>query len=177
LGVNSQCSGTDQDILHSWVGIARRLNAEKPGPLLSAQSGNFSVTLASGRGRRLAFPGHRCGRFVEIEKRPARTWRKKMKTETINAQANRQEKFKLGRVMATPAAMGALGANEILRALARHAAGDWGDVDREDSRANDRALQAGGRLLSAYRGERNTKFWIITEADRAATTVLLPEDY
>ena len=100
-----------------------------------------------------------------------------MKTEITDAPASRQERFKLGRVMATPAALGAIGANEILRALARHAAADWGEVDQEDSRANDHALRAGGRLLSAYHGKRNTKFWIITEADRAATTVLLPEDY
>ena len=55
--------------------------------------------------------------------------------------------------------------------------GDWGELDEEDKKANDQALQTGERLLSAYRTANGTKFWIITEADRASTCVLLPEDY
>jgi hypothetical protein len=65
----------------------------------------------------------------------------------------------------------------MLQALRRHARGDWGEVGVEDQRANDRAVQDGGRLLSAYSTKTNVKFWIITEADRSATTVLLPEEY
>lgn len=61
--------------------------------------------------------------------------------------------------------------------LSRHARGDWGVVDREDWRANDRALVESTRLFSAYLLKGGTKIWIITEADRAATTVLLPEEY
>jgi hypothetical protein len=100
-----------------------------------------------------------------------------MKTEATDKPAGSRAKFNLGRVMATPAANELVGAAEMLRALGRHAAGDWGEVDGEDWRANDRALLSGGRLLSAYRNERKAKFWIITEADRSATTVLLPADY
>jgi len=62
-------------------------------------------------------------------------------------------------------------------ALQRHVAGDWGELDEEDKKANDGALQTGERLLSAYQSATGTKFWIITEADRSVTTVLLPEDY
>jgi hypothetical protein len=66
----------------------------------------------------------------------------------------------------------------IAPALARHASGDWGLVDASDKRANDdRALIEGTRLLSAYELANGTRIWIITEADRAATTVLLPAEY
>jgi len=55
--------------------------------------------------------------------------------------------------------------------------GDWGDLCDEDKKVNDRAVAEGSRILSAYQAVNSTKFWIITEADRSATTVLLPEDY
>ena len=61
--------------------------------------------------------------------------------------------------------------------LARHAQHDWGELDNEDKRLNDQAVQDGTRLLSAYTDTKGTKFWIITEADRSATTILLPEEY
>jgi hypothetical protein len=61
--------------------------------------------------------------------------------------------------------------------IARHAAGDWGEVDREDWRANDRSLRDGSRLLSSYTLPGGTRIWIITEADRSSTCILLPEEY
>jgi len=61
--------------------------------------------------------------------------------------------------------------------LVRHIAGDWGDVDEHDYRENELSLIQGFRLLSAYTLKTGTKIWIITEADRSATTVLLPEEY
>jgi hypothetical protein len=67
--------------------------------------------------------------------------------------------------------------SEFLRALRRHLRGDWGELDREDRAANDQALLEGRRLLSAYTTETGTKFWIVTEADRSVTTVLLPGEY
>ena len=85
--------------------------------------------------------------------------------------------FRLGRIVATPNALSQLTQLEILRALQRHQAGDWGDVDVEDRQANDRALQEGTRLFSVYHSATGIKFWVITEADRSATTFLLPEDY
>jgi hypothetical protein len=60
---------------------------------------------------------------------------------------------------------------------AYHHSGDWGDVGPEDHAANVRALVEGTRLFSVYHSQTGVKFWIITEADRGATTVLLPEDY
>lgn len=83
----------------------------------------------------------------------------------------------LGQTVATPAALGVLSRTDIVTALRRHAAGDWGEVDDEDRAANDDALTTGGRLLSVYRSANGTAFWVVTEADRSVTTVLLPEDY
>lgn len=86
-------------------------------------------------------------------------------------------KFSLGRVVATPHAMERLTCGDILSALRRHVAGDWGEVPPEDAKENELSLKQRFRFLSAYRAGNGTKFWIITEADRSATTVLLPEDY
>lgn len=85
--------------------------------------------------------------------------------------------FLFGRLVATPNAINSIPNDEILKALARHARGDWGTLDKEDWDANEQALRDGGRLFSAYLSNQNIKFWIITEWDRSATTVLLPEDY
>jgi len=83
----------------------------------------------------------------------------------------------LGQLVATPTAILAVTEEEVQQALQRHVMGDWGELDEEDKKANDLALQTGERLLSAYRTANGTKFWIITEADRASSCVLLPEDY
>jgi hypothetical protein len=83
----------------------------------------------------------------------------------------------LGQTVATPAALGALTQADIFEALRRHTKGDWGDVDAEDRAANDHALEVGERLLSVYRSANGTPFWVITEADRSVTTVLMPDDY
>jgi hypothetical protein len=86
-------------------------------------------------------------------------------------------KFSLGRLVSTPNAISEIPNDEILAALCRHAGGDWGTLDDEDKASNDRALAKGGRLFSQYHSKAGVKFWIITECDRSATTVLLPEDY
>ena len=88
----------------------------------------------------------------------------------------RAARFTLGQVAITANASLRLSTEEVLTALARHASGDWGDLCPEDARANTHALDQGGRLFSAY-GHGATRFWVITEADRSVTTVLLPEDY
>lgn len=85
--------------------------------------------------------------------------------------------FRIGRISATPNALQTLSQPDILTGLQRHQAGDWGDVDNHDRQANDQALQDGTRLFSVYHSANQVKFWIITEADRWVTTVLLPEDY
>ena len=83
----------------------------------------------------------------------------------------------LGRTLATPGVLKVTTEAERSIALNRHSHGDWGDVVEEDWRVNDQALQNGERLLSVYHTLSGTKFWIITEADRSATTVLLPSEY
>lgn len=86
-------------------------------------------------------------------------------------------KFQIGQMVATPNALAQLTQDDILRGLQRHQAGDWGDMDEHDRQENELSLKSGFRLLSVYRAANGVKFWIITEADRSATTVLLPEDY
>jgi len=84
--------------------------------------------------------------------------------------------FELGQIVITATALEILASAAVMDAIDRHASGDWGDLPEEDVRSNERALQVGGRLFSAY-DSGGTRFWIITEADRSATTILLPEDY
>lgn len=88
-----------------------------------------------------------------------------------------EEKFALGRVVATTGAVNAIPIDEIEAGLRRHHAGDWGELDEHDRQENELSLQKRFRLLSAYRSKAGVKFWIITEADRTVTTVLLPEEY
>ncbi len=88
-------------------------------------------------------------------------------------------KFPLGQVVATPGALEALRAanQDALPLLRRHAEGDWGEVSPDDAQENEFSLTHGLRLLSAYTLADGTRLWIITEADRSATTLLLPEEY
>ena len=88
-----------------------------------------------------------------------------------------QPRFKLGKVLATPGALNALSAvnQQPFVYLSRHVSGDWGDVCPEDAEENELSLQNGYRLLSAYMLDNKTKLWIITDADRSATTLLLPD--
>lgn len=83
----------------------------------------------------------------------------------------------LGATYITRNAESSLSPIDIHVALSRHARGDWGIVDDDDAKANDRALENGDRLLSIFRSEAGERFYVITEWDRSATTVLLPEDY
>ena len=84
----------------------------------------------------------------------------------------------LGKLLATPGALSVLEKNSVrlFDLIKRHQAGDWGDIPPDDWTANDQAVQQGGRILSAYLTSGG-RFWVITEADRSATTVLLPEEY
>ena len=86
--------------------------------------------------------------------------------------------FPLGRVVATPGALNALVINgqDPNELLDRHSAGDWGDVPPDDAKENDFSVEHGFRIISSYSvgGER---VWIITEADRSSTCILLPGEY
>lgn len=86
-------------------------------------------------------------------------------------------KFPLGQVLCTPGILESVCQEDILEALIRHQAGDWGNVCEEDAGENQLALEQGFRLLSVYCSQNKIKFWIITEADRKTTTILLPEEY
>lgn len=87
--------------------------------------------------------------------------------------------FPLGKTFATPGALAALEQADKSAAeyFARHHGGDWGDLSDEDKDANEYALISGERILSAYRLSDEVKIWIITEADRSASTILLPDEY
>jgi hypothetical protein len=88
-------------------------------------------------------------------------------------------KFPPGQVVATPAALRAIteAGQTPAEFLERHVHGDWGELDEEERQENERSLEDDCRLLSAYRLRDETKIWIITEADRSSTTILLPEEY
>lgn len=83
----------------------------------------------------------------------------------------------LGQVVITSNALRSLDLKDVDEAIQKHSRGEWGDVCAVDAAENDRALTEGCRILSAYSDRAGRKFWIITEADRSATTILLPEDY
>ena len=85
--------------------------------------------------------------------------------------------FPLGHVCSTPRVRELLTGGDITRLLNRHAHRDWGECCEHDRKANEDALKAGGRIVSVYRSTDGLKVWVITEADRSATTVLLPNEY
>jgi len=106
-------------------------------------------------------------------------------------------RFQLGRLFATPGVLAVLGDRQeagkpssiqrasesadpmllVLPFIGRHLSGDWGDLDAEDRAANEVALTIGERVLSAYALHGGERIWVITEADRSSTTVLLPSEY
>ena len=86
-------------------------------------------------------------------------------------------KFELGQVLITPNAQNTIDNQDVMKALSKHMAGDWGDCCSEDWEANQQSLQEEERLFSVYHDRNGVKFWVITEWDRSATTILLPEDY
>jgi hypothetical protein len=88
-------------------------------------------------------------------------------------------KFALDQLAATPGAIEALEKRGQTPNyfLTRQAAGDWGDVDEEDWALNDQTLLDGSQVVSAYTLRTGMKIWVLTEADRTVTTLLLPSDY
>ena len=87
------------------------------------------------------------------------------------------QKFELGQVLITPGANEALNHPDVAKGLYRHSTGDFGEVCEEDKALNEEAIETGDRILSAYIDRSGEKFWIITEWDRSATTILLPSEY
>ena len=85
--------------------------------------------------------------------------------------------FPLGRVVATQGVIALdLPLDTIVDLLRRHQMGDWGEIGDEDRRENELSIQQGFRIMSVY-SVNDTKVWIITEADRSSTTILLPQEY
>jgi hypothetical protein len=85
--------------------------------------------------------------------------------------------FDLGVVVATPGALAILAPEEPMVLLSRHVTGDWGDLSPDERRENEYSLKHGLRLFSSYHLGTGAKVWIVSEADRSATTILLPEEY
>jgi hypothetical protein len=105
--------------------------------------------------------------------------RKKMQTESNTSQRPSLARFPLGQTYITRGAEEALmiaGQTEI-EFLRRHMSGDWSELSDDDAAENELSLREGFRVLSAYRTAKGQKLWIITEADRSSTTILLPSEY
>lgn len=99
-----------------------------------------------------------------------------------NSNTHRQPgitRFALGQTYITPGAEEALliAGQTGIEFLRRHMSNDWGELSDEDAKENELSLREGFRLLSAYRTAKGQKLWIITEADRSSTTILLPDEY
>jgi hypothetical protein len=97
----------------------------------------------------------------------------------MSDQRKKKALFPLGQVVATPGALEAIqdAGQEPVEFLQRHIAGDWGEVPPEDAQENELSVGQGFRILSAYSLSTGVKIWIISEADRSVTTLLLPQEY
>jgi hypothetical protein len=90
-----------------------------------------------------------------------------------------EQLFPLGKLVMTPGALECMVkyAVDPVQLIKRHARGDWGDLDEEDKKENDFSVTRDLRILSAYKVGNDEKLWVITEADRSSTTILLPDEY
>jgi len=102
-----------------------------------------------------------------------------MQPHTKTHQEARVARFALGQTVITPGAEEALqiAGQTAIEFLRRHMSGDWGELSEDDIRENELSLEQGFRLLSRYETTKGERLWIITEADRSATTILLPNEY
>lgn len=91
----------------------------------------------------------------------------------------RRSNFKIGQLLVTPGALAAFteSGESPWAYLVRHMSSDWGEVDHEDWKLNDEAVKENTRILSAYSLKSAVRIWIITEADRSSTVILLPSEY
>ena len=117
------------------------------------------------------------GALVRIEEYFLRSDFPRILLEVLDVLNSVGGKFELGELVVTGNAANTLKAADVLSALIRHQIGDWGELDKSDRYANEKALVRGGRLFSAYTTQDDIRFWIISENNREATTVLLPQDY
>ena len=96
---------------------------------------------------------------------------------TTSESESKTVSFPLGQIVLTANAVERLAFSSIATALLRHARGDWGEVSETSREENERGLQYGMSLLSVYHDWHGIVFWVMTEADRKTSTVLLPADY
>ena len=101
------------------------------------------------------------------------------KAKSSNQRPHAKPLFSLGQVVATPCALALLEETntDSFVLMQRHQRGDYGCVPTEDAEANEYALVTGSRIISSYLLNDTDKLWIITEADRSVTTLLLPDEY
>lgn len=97
----------------------------------------------------------------------------------MSATLNKPPLFPMGVFVATPGAINLMHSLRlhIPKFLNRHLSGDWGDIDPEDRKLNDQAVQDGNRIISCYELTDTDRVWFVTESDRSVTTLLLPEEY
>ena len=102
-----------------------------------------------------------------------------LRQNSSTTRTNIGARFALGQTFITPGAQEALdiAGETAIQFLRRHMSADWGEVSADDAQENELSMREGFRLLSAYRTVKGQKIWIITEADRSATTILLPSEY
>jgi hypothetical protein len=120
----------------------------------------------------------------EVKQEPIDVHRIQQMARELDFQAAKRERrggsmeplFDLGRVVVSEGARNALTDLEVAMLLARHNWGDWGDVNKHDWKVNEDSLRESARLLSVYE-VKGTRFWVLTEADRSVTTVLLPVEH
>ena len=93
--------------------------------------------------------------------------------------ARSETRFEIGSVVATPSALALLAdcGQSPMEFVTRHQQGDWGSLSAEDRKLNEQAIESNERLISAYLTDSADRIWVITEADRSSTTILLPEEY
>ncbi len=103
----------------------------------------------------------------------------KLPTCPLHSDPASPPRFPLGHLRVTPGAQQAMeeAGDPSESFLRRHVQGDWGDIDADDCATNEDALRDGSELMSAYRTRLGVKLWVIAEADRRSTTILLPEEY
>ena len=120
--------------------------------------------------------GTRCVHGEDTERRSAGTLRGAFDVGRIQGV---KRLFTLGQLVATPGALAAIGVSgdDLSTYLARHQSGDWGEIDAHDRKENQLSLEHSFRLMSVYSLNTGVKIWVITEADRSSTTVLLPDEY
>lgn len=88
-------------------------------------------------------------------------------------------KFPMGQCVVTRGAMQALNESGEWAAkyLLKHQCGEWGDLDEADKKENEFSIEKDFRILSAYVLPNKDRIYVITEADRSSTTILLPSEY